>query len=760
MVRIVIVLSIIALLSLPGFALPFNKPSDDDVIKSVNEQIKQKLDQILSSDSDDEVEEDRKKRESSLTSSPNLETSKDDYSNEKTNDDEEDTDDDEGGDIKEERRKRSIFDEISSIGSSASYPSAKLEKIKNERTDDEEEEGENDIDTDDNDRRKRNIDSQIREDENDEGDIRQERRKRNTETEINYTDDDDDDDYLLLERRKKRDANSGFNDDDDDRDDDDDDDDYVGEGDLTLESLKKKDSESGVGVEVDNGEEIDDEKKVERKKRDAGLMIGSDENEDGVDSDDLTTYRRKRDAYSEMIDEEDEDDSDIGSTLIKRSTESVQKYAGNVHVAPVDESGKVLITRIGRDISEMNKDVDNVDKTPPSGEPAVYIVRKERDLSKYGDGDGSEMGTKKIDLQTGPENLSIDDEDSDDDEADDDDANDDDDKLSERRKRETEFINFDDDEGLDEDYDDNEDTTPRLRRMASVKPNSTARPPSNTTSVTPSSSTTESLLQTFLRKSAATKFTASSSNDDADKGNETDDEDEYDDDNDDDDEDEKNNISNKNKELEKQLRSLVKSVSKQKRDITGYAPRYTDADDDLQKNDFLSENKVPETKESSNQTHTRIHIAEPSDFDLHDNSKETALATVDVHPRAPEVTQHTSSNGLSLASTKQMGGEPFGPIATKRSVEQQYSAFFTKNAKRRVAWVEPKMMQNCWAQEMLASRFGYSPSCNADGSFSPKQCFLERCWCVHRDGSPQDPNVNTRFVFSVAAIMMECTQNP
>ena len=36
------------------------------------------------------------------------------------------------------------------------------------------------------------------------------------------------------------------------------------------------------------------------------------------------------------------------------------------------------------------------------------------------------------------------------------------------------------------------------------------------------------------------------------------------------------------------------------------------------------------------------------------------------------------------------------------------------------------MMSNCWVQSMLAGRYGFSPNCNEDGTFGPKQCFLQR----------------------------------
>ena len=43
-----------------------------------------------------------------------------------------------------------------------------------------------------------------------------------------------------------------------------------------------------------------------------------------------------------------------------------------------------------------------------------------------------------------------------------------------------------------------------------------------------------------------------------------------------------------------------------------------------------------------------------------------------------------------------------------------------------VQWHEPQMMANCWVQSMLSGRYGFSPNCNEDGTFGPKQCFLQR----------------------------------
>ena len=36
------------------------------------------------------------------------------------------------------------------------------------------------------------------------------------------------------------------------------------------------------------------------------------------------------------------------------------------------------------------------------------------------------------------------------------------------------------------------------------------------------------------------------------------------------------------------------------------------------------------------------------------------------------------------------------------------------------------MNENCWVQNMLSTEYDFQPNCNADGTFAPKQCFLER----------------------------------
>ncbi|XP_033752792.1 serine-aspartate repeat-containing protein F-like isoform X1 [Pecten maximus] len=731
MVRFVIFLSITALLSIPGLAAPFS--SDTDVIEDVNNQITQTLDQILDSDTGaDMAEDDRKKREIYSVNSPYSQTKKDDDSDEKSDATDETSEDEDVNDI---RRKRSILDEISSIGSpsSSSTPIQPTNDVNideddgNDDDDDADADNENGND-DENDRRKRDIESQLEEDEDNGDDIMLERRRRDTETEIDGNEDNDDDNDEFDENdisvRRKRDTDSNMiNDEDID----------------SIMDMVKRDTrvtmvKPAAGVKaapVDKSGNV----LITRKSRDVSGKENTDSDDDDDDDDD--------DDVDEDVEEKDNDD-DKNSKRKKRDIQLKKEPVAHDKVTHSDESDDVPVIRNVRDNADGSDGDDDREKKRKKNDLRKETDENDEDDDFDEDDDGTLVLRRKRDLS----------DDEDDDNADIVDEDDNDENL-ERRKREA----FENVIGLNE--EDN-DSIIRVRRTVPVKPASpTPQPSSNTTSPTPLS-TSEGLLQKFLQRSTVNPFTASASNDDDDDDDDDNEADDDDDDDSDDDDDDDDDVptSKKKKELKKQLRSLVKSMRRHKREAPGYVPRYTDADDDLQKNDIFTENRHSEINLNNTQKHTHIHIREPSDFSINGISRKSASTMIDVHPHAPEITQLTSSNDVSLATTKHMGGEPSGPIATKRSLGQRYSTFFTKDAKRRVSWVEPKMMKNCWAQTMLASRFGYSPSCNADGSFSPKQCFLERCWCVHKDGSPENQDINTRFVYSIAAIMMECAQNP
>lgn len=76
-----------------------------------------------------------------------------------------------------------------------------------------------------------------------------------------------------------------------------------------------------------------------------------------------------------------------------------------------------------------------------------------------------------------------------------------------------------------------------------------------------------------------------------------------------------------------------------------------------------------------------------------------------------------------------------------------------------IPWKEPIVLKNCWFHSMLAAHYHFSPTCNEDGSYGPKQCYLERCWCVNQDGHPQIHDHKHRFFYKLAAMMLVCYQN-
>lgn len=77
-----------------------------------------------------------------------------------------------------------------------------------------------------------------------------------------------------------------------------------------------------------------------------------------------------------------------------------------------------------------------------------------------------------------------------------------------------------------------------------------------------------------------------------------------------------------------------------------------------------------------------------------------------------------------------------------------------------LSWIEPDVMPNCWVQAMLVGRFPYAPSCETDGSYSLKQCFRQRCWCVSPAGLPlktEKLDKGQRFYFKMEAINLNCS---
>ncbi|CAH1785279.1 unnamed protein product, partial [Owenia fusiformis] len=92
-------------------------------------------------------------------------------------------------------------------------------------------------------------------------------------------------------------------------------------------------------------------------------------------------------------------------------------------------------------------------------------------------------------------------------------------------------------------------------------------------------------------------------------------------------------------------------------------------------------------------------------------------------------------------------------------LRHEFGRLYTENPIKSIPWVEPYLMRNCWVQAMLSERNLFSPSCNADGTFGAKQCYLERCWCVQRDGMPQVNEFSKRFHFNIKGLLLQCYQN-
>ena len=56
-----------------------------------------------------------------------------------------------------------------------------------------------------------------------------------------------------------------------------------------------------------------------------------------------------------------------------------------------------------------------------------------------------------------------------------------------------------------------------------------------------------------------------------------------------------------------------------------------------------------------------------------------------------------------------------------------YFLFLKSLVIEEIAYELPKdLHKNCWLQSMLATRWGFAPSCNKDGTYSSKQCHQKR----------------------------------
>jgi len=96
-------------------------------------------------------------------------------------------------------------------------------------------------------------------------------------------------------------------------------------------------------------------------------------------------------------------------------------------------------------------------------------------------------------------------------------------------------------------------------------------------------------------------------------------------------------------------------------------------------------------------------------------------------------------------------------LASMKADDFKHIQKFSDNVEA-VRWEEPALHSGgCLMQKMTADRFAFNPSCNVDGTFTKKQCFLERCWCVDEKGHPIHKEYEKRFVYKKEAVYLNCS---
>ena len=72
-----------------------------------------------------------------------------------------------------------------------------------------------------------------------------------------------------------------------------------------------------------------------------------------------------------------------------------------------------------------------------------------------------------------------------------------------------------------------------------------------------------------------------------------------------------------------------------------------------------------------------------------------------------------------------------------------------------VHWKEPMTASDgCVIQELTANDFAFNPSCYADGTYSSKQCFLERCRCIDKKSQSFEPAFESLFSYRIDAVYL------
>ncbi|XP_071853393.1 uncharacterized protein [Apostichopus japonicus] len=107
---------------------------------------------------------------------------------------------------------------------------------------------------------------------------------------------------------------------------------------------------------------------------------------------------------------------------------------------------------------------------------------------------------------------------------------------------------------------------------------------------------------------------------------------------------------------------------------------------------------------------------------------------------------------------------PFSPLddrETSHSLNNEYNKYFSE-LDDSVTFEIPELHNNCWLQAMMATTWGFSPSCNEDGTYGPKQCHLKRCWCVDRSGRKvmqHGGKTDHGFYFGLRGLTLYCSEN-
>ncbi|XP_038053629.1 uncharacterized protein LOC119726085 [Patiria miniata] len=100
---------------------------------------------------------------------------------------------------------------------------------------------------------------------------------------------------------------------------------------------------------------------------------------------------------------------------------------------------------------------------------------------------------------------------------------------------------------------------------------------------------------------------------------------------------------------------------------------------------------------------------------------------------------------------------PVGPIQEEKRMRRLYGKYFNDKDDEIKFSLPKRLLGNCWMQAMVGRLF--KPSCNEDGTYSPKQCHRKRCWCSDKYGKPikrSGGHHNEGFYQGIKALTLHC----